>query len=81
MTSSSELGLLSAAAISRAVRAIELSPVDTTEAAIAQIEQRNPSLNAVTFKGFEDARQRARHLESRIVQAKTLASLPACRAP
>jgi amidase/aspartyl-tRNA(Asn)/glutamyl-tRNA(Gln) amidotransferase subunit A len=75
MTTTSELGQLSATAISRAVRAKELSPVDTTEAAIEQIEQRNPSLNAVTFKGFEDARQRARLLESRIAQGEDIGVL------
>lgn len=41
MTTSSELDTLSAAETARAVRAKELSPVETTEAAIEQIERRN----------------------------------------
>ena len=37
----------------------EASPAELTEAAIARIEQHNPILNAVVFKGYEDARKAA----------------------
>ncbi|BCF86688.1 amidase (plasmid) [Rhodococcus qingshengii] len=75
MTTSSELALLSAAEISQAVRTGELSPVETTAATIDRIEQRNPTLNAVTYKGYDDARTRARDLESRIVRGEDIGVL------
>lgn len=68
MTLDSELHTLSAADIAREVRAKRLSPVETTQAAIDRIEQRNPSLNAVTYKGYDDALDRARKLESMLIQ-------------
>lgn len=75
MTTSSELDTLSAAETARAVRAKELSPVETTEAAIEQIERRNGTLNAVTHKGYDDARTRARQLEARVVQGEDIGVL------
>ncbi len=72
MTTSSELDTLTVAETSRAVRAKHLSPVETTEAAIERIERRNPSLNAVTYKGYEDARTHARRLEARIAQGEDI---------
>jgi amidase len=36
-----------------------VTPLELTEAAIARIEQHNPTLNAVVYKGFDDARKRA----------------------
>lgn len=37
----------------------ETTPAELTEAAIARIERHNPSLNAVVFKGYDDARKEA----------------------
>ncbi len=37
----------------------ETTPAELTEAAIARIERHNPSLNAVVFKGYDDARKQA----------------------
>ena len=37
----------------------EVSPAELTEAAIARVEQHNPTLNAVVFKGYDDARREA----------------------
>jgi amidase len=36
-----------------------VTPLELTEAAIARIERHNPTLNAVVYKGFDDARKRA----------------------
>jgi amidase len=38
------------------VRRREISPRELVEAAIARIEHQNPTLNAVTFKAYDDAR-------------------------
>ncbi len=37
----------------------KVSPAELTEAAIARIERHNPTLNAVVFKGYDDARKQA----------------------
>jgi amidase len=37
----------------------EVTPAELTEAAIARIEAHNPTLNAVVFKGYDDARAAA----------------------
>jgi amidase len=37
----------------------ETTPAELTEAAIARIERHNPTLNAVVFKGYDDARKQA----------------------
>ena len=37
----------------------ETTPAELTEAAIARIERHNPTLNAVAFKGYDDARKQA----------------------
>jgi amidase len=42
------------------VRTKQVSPAELVEAAIARIERHNPTLNAVVYKGFEDARRQAR---------------------
>lgn len=62
-----ELDGMSATSIAKAVRAKELSCVEVIEAAISRIEARNPSLNAVTFKGYDDARIAAQKLERRVL--------------
>lgn len=41
------------------VRKGQVSPAELTEAAIARIERHNPTLNAVVFKGYDDARNQA----------------------
>jgi amidase len=37
----------------------KVSPAELTEAAIARVERHNPKLNAVVFKGYDDARRDA----------------------
>ena len=65
MTLADELGLASAAELALQIRRRELSPVEVVDACIARIEARNPSLNALVFYGFDDARARARRRPSR----------------
>ena len=38
----------------------EVTPVELVEAAIERIERHNPTLNAVVYKGYEDARKEAK---------------------
>jgi hypothetical protein len=38
-------------------------PVEVVDACIARIERRNPSLNALIFYGFDDARRKAKAAE------------------
>ena len=38
----------------------KVSPAELVESAIACVERHNPILNAVVYKGFDDARARAR---------------------
>jgi amidase len=41
------------------VRNRQVTPAELVEAAIARIERHNPTLNAVVYEGFDDARRRA----------------------
>jgi amidase len=45
--------------LAKLVRKGKVTPAELTEAAIARIERHNPTLNAVVFKGFDDARKQA----------------------
>ena len=42
------------------VRTKEATPAELVEAAIERIERHNPALNAVVYKGYEDARRWAK---------------------
>jgi Asp-tRNA(Asn)/Glu-tRNA(Gln) amidotransferase A subunit family amidase len=75
MTISLELDTLSAVATAGAVRARQVSAVEVVEAAIERIERRNPSLNAVTFKGYDDARDHARRLQTKIMAGESVGVL------
>ena len=52
-----EYAELDAVALSDAIRRGDTTAADVTEAAIARIEQLNPSLNAVVMTNFDNARQ------------------------
>jgi amidase len=41
------------------VRKDEVTPAELTEAAIARIERHNPAINAVVYKGYDEARAKA----------------------
>ena len=69
------LSNLSATEIAGLVRAKKLSPVEVIEAAIARIEKRNPSLNALIYLGFDDARKEARKAEHAVMRGEVLGPL------
>lgn len=52
-----------------------ISPVEAVESAIARIEHRNPSLNAVVFKGYDDALERAQQAETAIADGEEVGPL------
>lgn len=55
-----------AAEIGAAVRRREVSAAEILEAAISRIEARDPSLGAFVYRGFENARARARDIDDRV---------------
>jgi amidase len=63
MTLSEELAYTTVVELAARIRARELSPVEVLDATIERIEARNPSLNALVYLGFEDARAAAREAE------------------
>ena len=59
MALDNDLAYTSAAELAHRVRSREVSAAELVEAAIERIEQRNPDLNAVVYKGYDDARRDA----------------------
>ena len=56
MALDNDLAYTSAAELARRVRDGEISSAELVEATIERIETRNPDLNAVVYKGYDDAR-------------------------
>lgn len=71
----SEFAYMSAAETARRICGKELSPVEVVEAAIARIEARNPSLNALIYLGFDDARREAKRAEAEVMAGSDLPPL------
>ena len=70
-----DLSYMSASQIAAAVRSKKLSPSEVLEFFIERIEKRNPTLNAIVFKGYDDARQSARAAEKAIMDGDRLGPL------
>lgn len=75
MKLSAQLAYMSAADLAMRIRHRELSPVEVVEAFIERIEERNKSLNAFVFYGYEDARNRAKQAERALVTGEVLGPL------
>jgi len=60
-----QLAYLSASEVLTAYRQRKLSPVEVTDAVIAQAEQTEPKVNALTYTYFDRARDAAREAEER----------------
>lgn len=58
-SSGEEIDWMSAAELGRRIRQREFSATEALEATIERIEQRNASLNAFVYKGYDDARKAA----------------------
>jgi amidase len=70
-----DLSYMSASQIAAAVRSKKLSPSEVLEFFIERIEKRNPTLNAIVFKGYDDARQSARAAEKAVMDGDRLGPL------
>jgi amidase len=72
---SGELAYLPAHELAARIRRRDLSPVEVTDAFIARIEARNPSLNALVYLGFDDARRAAKAAEEAVMRGADLGPL------
>src|SRR5436305_2086126 len=75
MALSDELAYVTAAELAIRIRRRQLSPVEVVDAFIERIEQRNKSLNAFVYLGFEDARKRAKEAEQALMAGAPLGPL------
>ncbi len=75
MALSDELSYVTAAELALRIRHSQLSPVEVVDACIERIEQRNTSLNAFVYLGFEDARKRAKEAERALMSGVALGPL------
>ncbi|HCF3643311.1 amidase [Pseudomonas aeruginosa] len=65
----------SAAEIVELVKSKQISPREVVESTIDLIEQRDPGLNAVVYKAYDEAREKAAALERRIMQGEPVGML------
>ena len=70
-----DLAYMSAAELALLIRRKAVSPVEVMERTIARIEARNPSLNALVFLGFDDARKAAKEAEAALMTGDPLGPL------
>lgn len=70
-----ELAYQSAANIAAAIREKKVSPTEVLDYFIDRIEKRNGSLNAIVFKGYDDARKAAREAERQVMSGAALGPL------
>jgi amidase len=75
MALADELAYMTATEMAARIRRRQLSPVEVVDAVIQRIEERNPSLNAFVFKGYDDARERARAAERAVTSGADLGPL------
>ncbi len=75
MALSDELAYRSAAWLAQQIRARQLSPVEVMDAVIARIEARNPSITALVYLAFDEARRAAKAAEQAIVAGEALGPL------
>ena len=70
-----DLAYMSAAELALLIRRKAVSPVEVMERTIARIEARNPSLNALVFLGFDDARKAAKEAEAALMTGAAIGPL------
>src|SRR3954470_1715550 len=75
MSLADELAYMTVVELAGRIRRRELSPVEVLEATIERIEARNPSLNALVYLGFDDARAAARSAEDAVMSGVELGPL------
>jgi amidase len=75
MALSDDLSYTSAADLARFIRDREASPIEIVNAVIDRIEERDPSLNAFVFKGYDNARARAKAATDAVMSGAELGPL------
>ncbi len=75
MSPDAELAYTSATELAALIRQRALSPVELVDAVIERIDERNPSLNAFVYAGFDEAREQARSAEQELVSGAKLGPL------
>src|SRR3954453_145087 len=75
MALADDLAYMTATEMAARIRRRQLSPVEVVDAVIERIEERNPSINAFVFKGYDDARERARAAEHAVTSGEHLGPL------
>src|SRR3712207_3240989 len=75
MKLSDDLAYMTATELAWRIRSRQLSPVEVVDAFIGRIEERNPSLNAFVYRGYEDARKQAREAERALTSGEELGPL------
>ena len=75
MAHSDELAYADVTEIARGIRQRQFSPVEVMNAFIARIEVRNPSLNALVYQGFDQARESAKDAEKALTDGRPLGPL------
>jgi amidase len=75
MKLSDDLAYMTATELAWRIRGRQLSPVEVVDAFIGRIEERNPSLNAFVYRGYEDAREQAREAERALTSGGELGPL------
>jgi amidase len=75
MILSDEIAYITVTDLAAAIRRRELSPVEVMDAVISRIETRNPSLNALVFTAFDEARERATAAEQALTSGEPLGPL------
>jgi amidase len=75
MNLSDDLAYMMATELAWRIRSRQLSPVEVVDAFIGRIEERNPSLNAFVYRGYEDAREQAREAERALTSGGELGPL------
>lgn len=75
MLADSDIAYLSAAELARRVKHREISPVELVDLTIGRIEERNPSINAFVYEGFDEARVAAKRAESAVMSGAELGPL------
>lgn len=75
MTLSDDLAYATATELAARIRSRDLSPVELMDAVISRIEARNPSLTALVFTAFDEAREQAKRAEAAVTAGQELGPL------
>src|SRR5918994_3385976 len=75
MSLDDELAFTTTVELAGRIRRREVSPVEVLEATIKCIEAHNPSLNALVYLGFDDARGAARAAEAALISGEAVGLL------